>query len=232
MTQRLILTCEHASNAFPTALLTHIPPSEYARLHTHEGIDLGAAAIMQALVNALHPYHHQTAKMSRLLIDCNRSLTHPTCFSSWTHTFTPQIQQDIIETYYLPFRNPVIECIKQCIQHHETILHCSIHTFTPVFNGQHRTTDVGLLYHPHHTLEKESAQALKRCLKSHDPNMLIHMNQPYQGRQDGFTQTLRQNFSPHYIGLEIEVNQRYLPNLTTLITKILIPSFKAWIFKT
>lgn len=232
MTERLILTCEHASHAFPEAFLKLIPTSEQARLHTHEGFDLGAMDITQALVTALHPDLHVLATMSRLLIDCNRSLKHRHCFSNWTRTYPLERQQHIIDTYYLPFRKTVTQHIEQFIKDRDTILHCSIHTFTPIFKGQTRKTDLGLLYHPRYPLEKERAQALKHCLKKNAPHLCIHMNQPYQGQQDGLTQTLRQQFSPHYIGLEIEVNQRHLPNLTTLISTVLVPSFQAWILKT
>ncbi len=37
------------------------------------------------------------------------------------------------------------------------------------------------------------------------------MNQPYKGSSDGFPTALRRKFPKHYIGVELEVNQRFAP---------------------
>lgn len=87
------------------------------------------------------------------------------------------------------------------------LLHVSVHTFTPELQGQTRDFDIGLLYDPRRFNEKQVAAGWKTGLSKH---FRVRMNQPYKGSSDGLTTALR-NFFPaeQYIGIELEVNQKY-----------------------
>ena len=48
----------------------------------------------------------------------------------------------------------------------------------------------------------------------------VRHNYPYLGKMDGFTTYLRKKFPKNYVGIEIEINQKYAPeNNTQLILK-------------
>lgn len=139
---------------------------------------------------------------SRLLIDLNRSETHPCCFSMISNDLQ---RQELIETMHRPFRGAVADTIHLLVDQGETVLHLSVHTFTPVLNGEIRNAEVALLYDPSRTLEKSFAiqwgQSLAKLGR-------FRRNYPYRGTADGHTAALRKMFSPsQYIGMELEVNQ-------------------------
>lgn len=206
MKTSLILSCEHAVATIPQAWQPCFAPWQDL-LASHRGIDFGAQAIAQALHQALHaPLVEATA--SRLLIDCNRSLNHPQCFSEATQGLSPEAKQQIIRAHYDPFRQAVTALIAAEIEAGQVVLHLSIHSFTPVLNGQIRQADIGLLYDPRRPGEKRVAQTWQKILQQQAPQWRIRRNYPYQGKSDGFTTYLRKQFSPeNYIGIEVESNQ-------------------------
>ena len=152
-----------------------------------------------------------TAKTSRLLIDCNRSLSHPTCFSEVSEKLAEKDKKHIINNYYTPYREKVEQLIRDQIKAHGAVIHLSIHSFTPVFDGIERNADIGLLYDPRRPGEKEFSTWWKQALKTQAPKLQVRMNYPYQGTSDGFTTALREQFSTEqYSGIEVETNQRLL----------------------
>src|SRR3990167_6667441 len=90
----ILLTCEHAVNHVPTAY-RELFAKQHPLLASHRGIDLGALAIAESLAQALK-VKLICATTSRLLIDCNRSLTHPHCFSEVTKHLPETIKQQKI----------------------------------------------------------------------------------------------------------------------------------------
>jgi predicted N-formylglutamate amidohydrolase len=84
----------------------------------------------------------------------------------------------------------------------------AVHTFVPVFDGEERSTDVGILFDPARRAEVSFA---KRC-QSHvhaATGLLVHRNAPYRGTADGLPTLLRREYSVRkYVGIELEVSQR------------------------
>ena len=207
MKTALILTCEHAVNTIPEAYQS-LFQDQTDVLNTHRGIDIGAEMIASHLAELFSCQLYQKAQVSRLLIDCNRSLRGQKCFSEWTKTLAPDNKKSLITNYYLPFREPVIKMIDACIKKKQRVLHLSIHSFTPILNGIERTTDIGLLYDPQRTPEKNFARSWQQALSTHAPHYRVRMNYPYLGTSDGFTSALRRRYSEkNYLGLELETNQ-------------------------
>lgn len=210
---KLILTCEHASNALPSKYIS-IFETHQTRLNTHAGYDIGAFEVYKSLqfladFSAHYPW-------SRLLIEVNRSLGHPKLFSSISKTFDIAEKNKIISEFYQTYRNQIQQKIEEFITEGETVLHLSIHSFTPVLNNKIRAAEIGILYDPSRKVEQDFAKNFKTELKSVFPNFRIRMNYPYLGKSDGFTTSLREQFSFQYIGIELEVNQKLLQNQTTL----------------
>src|SRR6478672_6914156 len=71
----LLLLCDHAANALPTAYGSlGLPPHEF---HRHIAYDIGAAGVTERIAEALHA-PALLARYSRLLIDPNRGADDPT----------------------------------------------------------------------------------------------------------------------------------------------------------
>lgn len=210
----LLISCEHAVNTIPNAY-RYLFNSCTNMLESHRGFDLGALEI------ALHfkdvfSCHLIQAETSRLLIDYNRSLTKR-CFSEITKNLPTPIKQEIISQYYLPYRQRVVEQIDNCLLHAHQVMHCSIHSFTPVLNKVRRDAEIGFLYDPQRALEKELAKKWGREIKKQTPQYKIRMNYPYKGISDGLTTALRKKYSPdNYLGIEIEINQALIYNLDSM----------------
>ena len=55
------------------------------------------------------------------------------------------------------------------------------------------------------------ASAWLDALKAADPSLRLRRNYPYRGRSDGVAQSLRRAHpADRYVGIELEVNQRYV----------------------
>lgn len=202
----LILSCEHAVNTIPTDFLPYFTEASQI-LDSHRGIDFGAETIADALARSF-ACQLIKAKTSRLLIDCNRSLHHPDCFSELTKALSSHEKKTVIETFYLPFRQQVIEGIEAGLRIGHCVWHLSIHSFTSALNGHTRNADIGLLYDPKRYQEKKMAKTWQHIINQQGKYRRVRLNYPYRGTADGFTTYLRKRFSAEdYVGIEVESNQ-------------------------
>jgi predicted N-formylglutamate amidohydrolase len=226
----LVLSCEHAVNTIPKKdNQVFLPYVEL--LQTHRGIDLGALSIARHLKKSLS-CELVEAKVSRLLIDCNRSLTHAHCFSEITKGYSEIEKQHLIDAYYLPFSQQVIELVQKHITQDFQVWHLSIHSFTPILDNQIRDADIGLLYDPHRPSEKKLASLWQSEIKKLSPTYQVRKNYPYKGTSDGFTNTLRSQFSDaEYVGIEVESNQalvQHASTFTALKQTLALSLLKTW----
>lgn len=206
----LLISCEHGGN--------HVPPA-YASLFegwqdvlaSHRGFDLGALAMAETLATAGAARLLATT-VSRLVVDCNRSLGHPGLFSERTKTLPRRDRQAILDTCYHPHRQAVLQAVAQGLDAGDTVLHVACHSFTPVLHGIERRCDVGFLYDPARPAEKAFCLTWQRALASLDGTYRLRRNAPYRGAADGLTTSLRRRFGPRYLGVELEVNQRFAQN--------------------
>ena len=69
----------------------------------------------------------------------------------------------------------------------------------------------------------------KKELLHQNKALNIRYNYPYLGKADGFTTYLRKQFPTNYMGIEIEVNQKFATEnrLDTTITKVVFDALKA-----
>lgn len=200
-----IVTCEHATNFIPEEYreLFAIDPSV---LDSHRGFDQGAREAANRIAAYLKaPLFH--APVSRLLVDCNRSPANPSLFSSFTKHMSENWKTRILTRYYHPFRNQVAQHVHSKAVR-TRVVHLSVHSFTPAFEGTVRTADIGLLYDPSRATERTCAATMKKTLERDYPQLRIRMNYPYRGVSDGHTTFYRKHFDEaRYIGIEIEFNQ-------------------------
>ncbi|PRX49825.1 N-formylglutamate amidohydrolase [Salegentibacter salegens] len=223
---KLVLTCEHAFNRIPKEYNDLFLNAEDT-LNSHRGYDPGALDLFKELkVLADFKEFQQTG---RLLVEVNRSKGHPNLFSEFTGKISLQEKTEILENYYFPYRNSIEKAISAFIREGEKVLHFSVHTFTPELNGIIRNTEIGLLYDPARPREKEFSKKFKQNLKNQNPELKIRFNYPYLGRADGFTTYLRKKFPDNYIGIELEVNQKFVHNnkMDSVFKKQLFTALKA-----
>lgn len=204
---KLILTCEHAFNTIPQEYQDLFINSQEI-LESHRGYDPGALDLFNELKDlADFSFFQETG---RLLIEVNRSKGHSNLFSEFTKNLSETSKTRLLDEYYFPYRNSVEKQISSLIGKGEKLLHFSVHTFTPNLNEEIRNTDIGLLYDPIRSGEKEFCINFKRNLKDQNPELKIKFNYPYLGKADGFTTYLRKKFPENYMGIELEVNQNFV----------------------
>src|SRR5690349_10272118 len=99
----LLLTCEHAVNTIPDQFRYLFDEAE-GELNSHSGIDFGALKLASSLSASLHiPLF--SGEVSRLLIEMNRSRGNEQLFSKFTSVLSEAEKENLISTYYTPYRN-------------------------------------------------------------------------------------------------------------------------------
>jgi len=203
-----LVSCEHASSALPERWAQFFEQAGEL-LDSHRGWDPGSLEMAEAIADSLGVKPH-VYSWSRLLIEPNRSQHHPKLFSEISKNLTNDQKQELIDLYWSPHRNRIRNEIHKEKSSQKRVIHISVHTFTPVWDGVIRNVDVGLLYDPRRKSEQQFCRKWKSQLQDVFPDLKIRMNQPYSGSSDGLTTALRKEFTENeYTGVEIEMNQKY-----------------------
>lgn len=207
----VVLTCEHGGNRIPSAYRALFSGAERI-LKSHRGWDPGALHIAKAMSKLLGVQLFSSTT-SRLLVELNRSLGHRSLFSEFTENLPVAEQHQIINRYWQPYRDEVTAHIDSLVNAGCRVIHLSVHSFTPVWEGTPRKTSIGLLYDPRRPTERSFCNSWKARLRDAQPEYSIHSNQPYRGISDGFTTSLRRRYDTgtcwkgQYNGIEVEINQ-------------------------
>jgi len=205
----LVLTCEHASNAVPRA---YAPLFRGRRglLATHRGYDLGALPVARALARALSAPLHVT-RVTRLLVDANRSPGHPALFSRFTRALPEAERAAVLARYHDPHWARVRAEVARLHARGARVVHVGVHSFTPVWNGAPREIDVGLLYDPRRPGERAFCDAWLAALRRAEPSLRVRRNAPYRGVSNCLPTALRGELPARaYLGLEVEMSQAWL----------------------
>lgn len=208
MERQLVITCEHGGNSIPSAYRSLFVGADDV-LASHRGYDPGALELAERLAQSIDaPLFYSTT--SRLLVELNRSLRHPSLFSFYTRELSSERQAQVIEQHWRPYRTEVETELARLIASGRKVLHLSAHSFTPELNGEVRRADIGLLYDPRRTHESAFCASWRERLRVLDSSLIVRRNYPYLGTADGFTTALRQQFGDDsYSGIELEVNQKW-----------------------
>ncbi len=204
----LVLACEHASKRVPPRYRA-LFQGHGRILDSHRGWDPGAFELARELARALDAPLFRGV-VTRLLVDLNRSLPSSTLFSEFSLELPERERLALLSRYWEPYRSAVRRCVEKSLAGKPRALHLSVHSFTPRLRGDVRRTDVGVLFDPAFHEEAGFARTLSAALRRELPDLAIDLNQPYSGTTDGLTTTLRQALPKgRYIGIELEVNQRF-----------------------
>lgn len=185
-----VFVCEHASQFVPDEY-GDLGLSEAER-NSHIGWDPGAYDLAFHLAQRFDA-PLISSKISRLVLDCNRDLDSPTLVPEKSEAAAIPANLGIsadekarrIAQIHQPFHARLSEVIevKTSTEMSRPAL-VSIHSFTPVFNGNIRLTECGFLHGRSDTLARTCAE-----LGSRDGRYVTHLNQPYSSA-DGVLYTI------------------------------------------
>ena len=186
---RIILICEHAGQKTPEYLGSLGLDDE--AMSTHIGWDIGAAALSRALSKQLDAALI-LQRYSRLVYDCNRDFdAFDAIVEESDHVAIPQNsgltleqRRRRFEFVYQPFNDAIEALLEHRLQSAEHPVIVTIHSFTPLYKGQRRTLDLGILYDADTRLADVFAE-----LSEEDAAYASARNQPYSPK-DGCMHTI------------------------------------------
>ena len=206
-TSPVLLVCEHASN--------FIPP-EYGTLGlledaliSHIAWDPGALGLSQHLVDMLDA-RLVHSNVSRLIYDCNRP---PEAYDAipassegraipGNETIDKNERKRRIVRFYDPFKALLVNTLDAMADKPVLV---TIHSFTPVFHGQTRNVEFGIL----HDSDRRLADLMLEHASAH-MKLNVMRNEPY-GPEHGVTHTLKQHGVENgYLNVMLEINNRLL----------------------
>jgi predicted N-formylglutamate amidohydrolase len=196
---RIVLVCEHASFNIPETL-DGLGASSAAR-HSHAAWDPGAMAVAELMSRDLDA-SLVASNVSRLVYDCNRPPGAPDAMPERSEVFeipgnvglTDEEKQARIARYYTPFRQTLAS---EIARRTDPVI-VTIHSFVPVYNGERRDVEIGIL----HDRDSVLADAMLRVA---DQTYVVRRNAPY-GPQDGVTHTLKEHaIKRGYLNVMIEM---------------------------
>jgi predicted N-formylglutamate amidohydrolase len=203
----ILVTCEHGGR--------HVPARYEALfrgagdvLRSHRGWDPGALALARRLARA-SAAPLRFSRVTRLLVDLNRSPDNPTVFSDFSMRLSGGERRRILRRYHRAYRTRVrrLACSLGGPRN-APLVHLSVHTFVPVLEGIPRSLDVGVLFDPDRRRERDLAKRWMAGLARGRPDLRIGPNAPYRGVDDGLTTWLRTELpEERYLGIELELSQ-------------------------
>lgn len=177
-----VLVCDHASNRIPERLGTlGLEPDLLA---DHIAWDPGAADVARRLA-VLLDVPLVSSSYSRLVVDCNRPLGNSESiversagvFIPGNSGLSPAEQSTRIESLFRPYHGTIAELLDGRT-HQPTVL-LSIHSFTPVLNGELRPWHAGISHWRDPRLAQLLLGALRRTV-----DFAIGDNKPYPIESD------------------------------------------------
>lgn len=192
----LIFLCDHASNAFPAPWgdLGLSPDQRQA----HIAWDPGALGLMRGLAARLDAAC-VSATVSRLVYDCNRApdMMGAMPARSEMHDIpgnaTVSAADRLARTraIYLPFQTAVHDLIASRIALGRRPAVITVHSFTPVYFGQSRAVEFGVI----HDADDRLAHAILTEAEART-DLICGLNAPYSAADD-VTHTLRLQATPY-----------------------------------
>ncbi|MFJ7792488.1 N-formylglutamate amidohydrolase [Pseudomonas sp. NPDC096950] len=175
----LILVCEHASRFIPPALNDLGLDDEAARQHI--AWDIGALALAQRLSEILG-VTLLAANYSRLLIDLNRPRHAPDSIPGQSEIYQVPGNQQLDEAtreyrrqmLFKPFHTRLQTLIDERVARGQAVRVVGIHSFTPIYYGQPRPLEAGVLFGE----ARQYAQRIIDGLNQHP--LKVAGNQPYK----------------------------------------------------
>jgi predicted N-formylglutamate amidohydrolase len=178
-TSDFVLAADHAGRAIPCRLGTlGLPASELAR---HIAWDIGIAGLTERLAAALDaPAILQT--YSRLVIDCNRGRGIDSSIPTISETTAIPGNRDISaeeraarqREIFAPYHARIRELLDARAHDRRRAVLVAMHSFTPVYKGERRPMQAGVLYNR----DPRFARILLELLRG-EGDLVVGDNAPY-----------------------------------------------------
>ena len=202
--QPILLVCDHASCRFPKSL-GDMGLDPFAR-RCHLALDIGAGALTEALARSLGV----TAVLqnySRLVVDCNRQLMDPSAFLEYgdgilvpgnrnLHKDDKELRASAL---YWPYHVAIGDQIERLMKAGPLPAFVSIHSFTPVLNGESREWQMGVLWDQDEKMREIFLEGLRGA------GYHVGDNEPYSGKapQDFTIDHHAEEIGLPHIGIEV-----------------------------
>ncbi len=198
----VVLVCEHAANFIPDVYdgLGLSP----AAMESHIAWDPGALGVAQQMSRLLSATLI-AGTVSRLVYDCNRPPIAPDAIPvrSEIHDIPGNMRlddaarADRVATYYDPFRATLADVISAMP---DPVI-VTVHSFTPVYAGEVREVEIGIVHDADHRL----ADPMLEAAKAQSPLADVRRNEPY-GPAEGVTHTLKEHGLAHgHLNVMLEI---------------------------
>ena len=178
-----LVICDHASNRIPKNYNNLGLNQE--TIESHRAYDIGISDVAMAISKKMEcPLI--MANFSRLLIDPNRGIDDPTLIlklsenikikgnlnTKYNDNCAERLER--INHFYLPYHKAIEKLISENIKKTKIPKILSMHSFTPVWKGRRRRTDLGILWDKDDRLASIFLNSFKE--------INIGDNKPYSGR--------------------------------------------------
>lgn len=189
---RVVLVCEHASNAFPAPWDAPGLDGELRRAHI--AWDPGALGVARGLAQALAaPLIHAGA--SRLIYDLNRPPDAPGAMPARSELHDIPANRDLqaaerlrrTQALYIPFHAALADLLAQRLAAGARPVLITVHSFTPVYFGQPREVEFGVIH--------DADDRLARAIAAQQTGLITRLNEPYRAA-DGVAHTLARHATP------------------------------------
>jgi len=193
---RIVLICEHASNMIPQRW-GDLGLSE-AQRHAHIAWDPGALGLARGLSRRLDAVLIH-APVSRLVYDCNRAPDMPGAMPTRSEvhdipgnaTISAAERLARTQSLYMPFHDAAHGVIAERIALGLRPVIVTIHSFTPVYFGQPRSVEFGVIHDADPTYAKAILAAAQATTQ-----LRSELNAPYSAADD-VTHSLRVLATPY-----------------------------------
>jgi predicted N-formylglutamate amidohydrolase len=174
-----LLACDHAGRRLPATLgRLGLAEGELAR---HIAWDIGIAATSRILAAALDASLIEQ-RYSRLVIDCNRPPDAPSSIPQVSETTTVPGNLELSEAerqarfteIFRPYHDRITAEIDRRLAEGQPTVLVAMHSFTPVYKGEARPWNVGMLYGRDGRLAKSLCELLVR-----ERRFTVGDNEPY-----------------------------------------------------
>jgi len=192
---RIVLVCEHASNAIPE-LWGDLGLNAEQR-QAHIAWDPGALGLARGLARALNAVLVH-APVSRLVYDCNRAPDRSGAMPARSEVFdipgnvglTSAERARRVAAVYTPFHAGLHGVIAGRIAAGQAPVLVTVHSFTPVYFGQRRSVEFGIIH------DDDPGYALAVHHAAQGTGLRVELNAPYTAADD-VTHTLRLQATPY-----------------------------------
>jgi predicted N-formylglutamate amidohydrolase len=174
-----VILCDHASNFVPDEFRSlGLNPQELAR---HIAWDPGALPVAQQLAEALDAALVE-ARISRLVIDCNRPVDAPDLIAEISETtpvpgnrnLSPAERARRMALAYEPYHAAIDDVVTARVHDGRDTRLVAIHSFNPVYKGTVRPWHIGVVHDEDERLARPLIARLARMADVH-----LGINQPY-----------------------------------------------------